>query len=424
MPQGPARAHPTGGPASGRGKTMSFTPMIAGNGLVGWQMLQATLETQRTAFDKSAEISRESAYFQEKIGSVGSAEELVADRRLLSVALSAFGMDDEIDSKYLIRRIIEEGTEADDALANRLNDSRYVALANAFDFEKVTTYKTQSEGFADPILAAYEERVRANLDATLAEPAYVNDPDYAALFKAQVEENLEISRTYFRETIPSITSAEDLLADPELMQVVLTAFDSQDRQGSTTLLRRVLEEGTSDPTALANVLRDDKLVALSDAFGFDEAETRTVLQTEAFASNIATQYRWQQFEDAVAEVDPAIGKALQFQRAIPDLSASDISDTAKWYNVLGSTMMRGVFETALNLPNGFSQIDIDKQVETLRDKVESRFGIRSFSDLEDETILNKVIHGYLLQEQISQSSGIGSQQIALTLLSTIRYPST
>ncbi|WP_236016378.1 DUF1217 domain-containing protein [Salipiger abyssi] len=400
---------------------MSFTPMIAGNGLVGWQMLQSTLDTQRKAFVNSAEISRESAYFRETIGSVASAEELVDDRRLLSVALSAFGMDDEIDSKYLIRRIIEEGIEDDDALANKLNDSRYSALAEAFDFEVVTTYKTQQEGFADPILAAYEEKQRADLATTLEAPEYVNDPEYAALFEAQVEENLEISRTYFKEKITEITSAEDLLADPELMQVVLTAFDIQDRRNSHTVLRRVLEEGTSDPSALANVLGDEKLMALAEAFGFDQVESKTVLQTEAFAENIVEQYRWQRFEDAVGEVDEAIGRALQFQRSIPELSANDISDRAKWYNVLGSTMMREVFETALNLPDGFSQIDLDKQVEMLTEKAESRFGIQSFSDLEDETVLNKVIHGYLLQEQIAQTSGFGSQQIALTLLSTIRY---
>ncbi|MCA1286022.1 DUF1217 domain-containing protein [Salipiger bermudensis] len=400
---------------------MTYTPMIGGPGLVGWQILQNTMDTQRTAFNKTPEITREAAYFTETIGSIGSAEELVGNRRLLSVALTAFGMEDELDSKYLVRRLIEEGTKDDNALANKLNDSRFVALADAFDFEPVITRKTQEEGFAETVLVRYEERVRANLAQTLTEPDYVADPDYAALFAAQVEENLEISRAYFTENIGRITSAEELLLDPELRQVATTAFDLGDRARSTTLLRRALEEDPAEETALSNVLNDRNLRAFSMAFAFYETETSTVLQTEGFASNITEQFRWQRFEDAVSDVDEAIGAALKFQRSLPELAANDLSETAKWYNVLGSTMMREVFETALSLPDGFSQIDLDKQVEVISDKARQRFGIETFSDLQDPKTLNGIIQSYLLQDQISQSGAFGSQQIALTLLSTIRY---
>ncbi len=83
--------------------------------------------------------------------------------------------------------------------------------------------------------------------------------------------------------------------------------------------------------------------------------------------------------------------------------------------------MREVFETALGLPSGFSQIDIDKQLEIIKEKADQRFGISTFSDLENENSMNKIIHGYLLQDQLAQGSAFGSQHIAMTLLSTIRY---
>lgn len=400
---------------------MTYTPMIAGSGLVGWQMLQSTLESQRTAFNKSAEITRDSEYFKEKIGTINSAEELVNDRRLLSVALSAFGMDDQIDSKYLIRRVLEEGTKDDDALANKLSDSRFTVLAEVFDFEKIVSYRTQEKGFADPIFAAYEKKVLADLEVKLAEPEYVADPEYAALFETQVKRNIEISREYFNDNIGGITSPDELLLDFDLMQVVMGAFDIEDRRGSKALLKRVLEEGGSDPNALANVLGDKRLIRLAEAFSFDKSGPTNALQADSFANNIIEQYRWQRFEDAVGEVDPAIGTALQFQRSIPDLATSDISDSAKWYSILGSTTSRSVVETALSLPKGFSQIDIDKQVEILKDKMDRRFGVKEVSDLEDPATLRKIVHSYLLQEQIAQSSGYQSNQIAITLLSTIRY---
>ena len=40
-----------------------------------------------------------------------SAADLVADRRLLKVALGAFGLEGEIDKKAFIRKVLEEGTD-------------------------------------------------------------------------------------------------------------------------------------------------------------------------------------------------------------------------------------------------------------------------------------------------------------------------
>lgn len=400
---------------------MTFSPMIAGVGLVGWQMLQSTMESQRSTFDQSAEIAREAAYFKEKIGTISSAEELVDDRRLLSVALSAFGMSDEIDSKYLIQRIIEEGADDDDSLANRLGDSGYITLAQAFDFEEVTNYKTQEAGFGDPIFAAYEERMMADLAETLATSQYTNDPIAATLFQLQVESNLAEQRDYFLSAIADVESVDDLLNDYDLKTVVLKAFDLEDRADSTTLLTRILSEDPSTTGALSTVLGDPNMVALAETFAFYDVETTTALQSDDFAENIVEEYKWQQFKSAVDDVDAAIGTALQFQKSIPDLSSSSISENAKWYSVLGSTTMREVFETALGLPDGFSQIDIDKQLEVIKEKAEQRFGITTFGDLEDEELLNKFIHSYLLQDQLAQGSTYGSQQVALTLLSTIRY---
>jgi hypothetical protein len=397
---------------------MPITPMIPSSGLVGWQILQSTMKSQRTAFNASSEISRETEYFAEKIGTISSSDELMDDRRLLRVALTAFGLSDEMDYKYLLKRVIDEGTDSEKALANTLSDSRYVALANAFNFEETVSYPFQQEGFADGVVAAYETKIRADLDDLLSQPEYVSDPTSAAILEETVLSTMDTMTSYFSEKIGSITSADGLLEDPDLLKVALTAFGAEDRTNSKTLLKRVLEEGTSEPGALANVLKDKALIELSKAFGFDTQPT-TKLQNDGFADTIVKSYRDQLFEDAVYEVDGVIGTALSFSNAAPSLAGLDISNNAKWYSVLGDTMMRDVFQTALGLPSGFAQIDIDKQLDMIKDKAESRFGISDFSDLEDDTIRNKVIYSYLLQSQILETSGTSSNQVALTLLSSM-----
>lgn len=113
---------------------MTFAPVIPSTGLAGWTFLQRTYETQFEAFNSSPMLDRDSDYFLENIRRVKTAEDLVSDRRLLSVALGAFGLQDDINNRYFIRKILEDGTSNDDALANKLSDSRYRQFSEAFRF--------------------------------------------------------------------------------------------------------------------------------------------------------------------------------------------------------------------------------------------------------------------------------------------------
>jgi len=137
---------------------MSFAPTIPLGGIAGWRFLERTAERQQAAFEKSPEVARDVAYFEEKIGSVTTAAELVGDRRLLKVALGAFGMEGEIDKKAFIRRVLEEGTNDPGDLAVRLTDPAWRKLSDAFGFAAAGGPRTGTAGFAATITAAYRTR--------------------------------------------------------------------------------------------------------------------------------------------------------------------------------------------------------------------------------------------------------------------------
>lgn len=137
---------------------MSYTPIIPASGYAGWKILNRTMTTQKAAFVASAEIQRDEDYFREKIGSIKTAEDLVADRRLLKVALGAFGLDSDINNKFFIRKVLEEGTLDSTSLANKLADKTYLKLSQAFGFGDYDTPSTGLSDFADEILAKYEAR--------------------------------------------------------------------------------------------------------------------------------------------------------------------------------------------------------------------------------------------------------------------------
>lgn len=137
---------------------MTFQPFVPTGGLSGWRFLQSTLDTQKAAFDRGPVLQRDLDYFREKIGSVTTPEALVSDFRLLSVALGAFGLSDEINNKFLIRKVLEEGTIDPDALSNRLADKRYRDLSRAFGFGDFPTPNTALSTFPDQIERSYLDR--------------------------------------------------------------------------------------------------------------------------------------------------------------------------------------------------------------------------------------------------------------------------
>lgn len=132
-----------------------FQPIVPASGLVGWKFLERTYDAQNEAFQQGTVITRDTEYFEAKIGEIESAEDLVADRRLLRVALGAFGLEDDIDNKFFIQKILEEGTLSDDALANRLADESYKNFSAAFGFGDFDTASTQLSDFGEKITTRY-----------------------------------------------------------------------------------------------------------------------------------------------------------------------------------------------------------------------------------------------------------------------------
>ena len=137
---------------------MNFQPIVPIGGVAGFLFVERTREAQQEVFDRSPQLEREVAYFRENVATIGSAEELVADRTLLTVALGAFGLEDEIDKRYFLQKILEEGSEESDALANRLVDTRYREFAAAFGFGDLLGSRVQQSDFAERIVDAYKTR--------------------------------------------------------------------------------------------------------------------------------------------------------------------------------------------------------------------------------------------------------------------------
>jgi len=113
---------------------MSFQPLVGQGGYAGWRLLARTGETQKALVARDPQVARDAAHVREKLGKVGSADELVSDFRLLRTTLSAFGLEADANNRFFIRKVLESDLSDSKSLANRLSDKRYRALAEAFRF--------------------------------------------------------------------------------------------------------------------------------------------------------------------------------------------------------------------------------------------------------------------------------------------------
>ena len=219
---------------------------------------------------------------------------------------------------------------------------------------------------------------------------------------------------YFRENIGNVTSPQDLVGDTRLLRVSLTAFGLSEATNQQALVRRVLEEGTSDPTAFANRLGDRRYARLADAFQFDRPGGSN-LTRPSFQEDVIARFQVLSFEAAVGEVDVDQRLALNFKREATEIASRDLPPRTLWLQLLGTSALRQVLELGFNLPTGFVQLDIDRQVDILSDGALSRFGTTSPAVFSDPEVIDSFLSRFFVRRDLNLNSPARGTT-ALTLL--------
>jgi hypothetical protein len=137
---------------------MSFQPVLPLTGFAGWSFLKKTIARQQLAQQSVPAQVRDEAYFRDKIGKVKTAEQLVNDKRLLRIALTAFGLEADVNSKAFVQKILEGGTLKEGSLANKLADKQYQKFSAAFGFGDYSVPRTVISTFPDEILGQFRAR--------------------------------------------------------------------------------------------------------------------------------------------------------------------------------------------------------------------------------------------------------------------------
>src|SRR5690606_18879090 len=94
-------------------------------------------------------------YYNAHVTSLTSIDDLMADKRLLDYALSAFGLDPRTENPANLRSLLEGGVQDPDSPANKLSDKRYAAFVSAFNFEQYGEEATTFVAARQPTVDKY-----------------------------------------------------------------------------------------------------------------------------------------------------------------------------------------------------------------------------------------------------------------------------
>lgn len=224
--------------------------------LTGIALFKALEKDGDKFFDKfkNAEpIQRDIDYFRDHIGKVKSAEDLVKDQKLIRFVLRAFDMEGELQSLGRIRKVLQEDTKDERALANRLVDKRFGELAKAFDFANGGADKLGNTSFQQGLVEKYVrqrfEQEIGNQDSAVREARYFirNAPgvkDAYGLLGDQVLRSV-VSETFGlppQLAIQSLTTQRDTFARLVNIERLTSAESAQSTQESSKTRTQLLAQ--------------------------------------------------------------------------------------------------------------------------------------------------------------------------------------
>jgi hypothetical protein len=178
-----------------------------------------TSGTEQT--DLRAKAEKEAVYYQNTMAEIGSVSDLLADRRMVDVMLTAKGLQPEKVTTDFLKQVFSSDLSDARSFANRQSDPRFAEIAASFNFDSsghVARLAASGPQKRDQLLETQNNYLQQSLET---QQGAVNPGVRLAL--------------YFQRKADGITSAYDILADKALSEVFRTAFNLPDSLGAMAI---------------------------------------------------------------------------------------------------------------------------------------------------------------------------------------------
>lgn len=363
--------------------------VVGGGGAQTTDQITATTNAYLNNYDSQAKTADNLATstYTNRINTVTNVDDLLKNNTLYTYALQAYGLDPSQVSKTTIRQVLVSDLSNATSFANSQLDPRYKQLAAAFNFG--TDGKAQP-----PRRAQTEEDELATVSlygATLASTAT----------DAQ-KTDAKNEGIYYHNTIITVTTVDQLLADKRLVSYALKAYGLDSANLSNDTLRKALTSDPMDPNSFVNQKgQNPQLRDLAAAFNFsaDGKINRVPAQSTQSRNDILQtedDYVRQTMESDAGEQNEGVRLGLYFQR-----KASSIKTPL---DILADKALYQVVRTALGLPDSVAQADIDKQESMIAKQLD-------VADFQDPKKVAQFIARFAAMYDVSNNQATASSPI-------------
>ena len=174
--------------------TTTSTYLSISNNLARYQSMVADQPAVKTA----------SEYYAANIGKVTSIKDFVGNYRLLSYALDAYGLGDQVNSTALVTQVLEGGVSNSKSLANTLSNPNWAKFAAAFNF---VGQGASSVSTSSAIQTTTSDYVEQKLESD----------------EGQQNPGVQLA-LYFQRVAPTVSTGYGIMGDENLLDVVQTIF--------------------------------------------------------------------------------------------------------------------------------------------------------------------------------------------------------
>ena len=227
-----------------------------------------------------------------------------------------------------------------------------------------------------------------------------------ALTQAQKDETQEVKATSqqpaiqraiaaFTQAVQTATSPQQLLKNPTVLQVLLTANGLGDQTSYTALAQQALLSNVNDPNSLVNKLSNTQWKSVAQTYDFANAGL-SIIQNPKVISTIANGYAEVTWLNSLDATTPGLSNALTFIQ-----QASSITSAAQ---IVANPLFDTVVNGALGIPEEIAFQSVQAQEQAITSKLDIK-------NLQDPKYVQQIAQRYLIAQSSSASNSTSTPNL-------------
>lgn len=338
--------------------------------------------------DEAADASLIASY-KTLIGIVSDVDGLLADTKIMKMALTAVGLENEGDTARKLKKVLTSDLTDPKSYVYTLKDDRYVQLAKAFNFNADGTPGT-------PLMAQSEGDILNTAKSYVVEKSRFGTEEDKT--KATEESK------YYSAEIGKVETLDGFLSNRRLVDFVLVSAGLDPEDYSTDAVRKMFESDQSDPKSVINT--DEKSTVFKDivaSFNFDKegnlVKPTVGIQTKRGLYETEELYYNQTLEQQKGEDNAGVRLALYFRRMASGVGSA--------YDLLADSALLQVIQTTFSIPEEMASADVDVQYAYIN-------RVLKIEDLHDPEKLEKLLQRFTALYDVQNNVDVSPAAIVLS----------